>query len=233
MWVSPQSFDQQWLDEFLDILRREQPAWLNGVVFGPQIRVSLPELRAKVPKRYPIRHYPDITHSLQSQYPVPDWDVAYAVTEGREVINPRPIDEAAIFGRLQPYTTGFITYSEGCNDDVNKFVWSSLGWDPGCQRHRYSSPIQPLFHRRRIRRFVRTGPAGTGTKLARPAGDQHRRVHDARTVPEHGGGCFACNATQLALPTSSLPRLLRRLRPPQAGGRIRVGGGRDGSTASG
>jgi hypothetical protein len=131
MWVSPQSFDQQWLDEFLDILKREQPAWLNGLVFGPQIRVSLPELRAKVPKRYPIRHYPDITHSLQSQYPVPEWDVAYAVTEGREVINPRPIDEAAIFSRLQPYTIGFITYSEGCNDDVNKFVWSSLGWDPG------------------------------------------------------------------------------------------------------
>jgi glycosyl hydrolase family 20 len=131
MWVSPQSFDQQWLDEFLDILKREQPAWLNGVVFGPQIRVALPELRARVPERYPIRHYPDITHSLRSQYPVPDWDVAYAVTEGREVINPRPSDEAVIFSRLQPYTIGFITYSEGCNDDVNKFIWSSLGWDSG------------------------------------------------------------------------------------------------------
>lgn len=23
-----------------------------------------------------------------------------------------------------------MTYSEGCNDDVNKFVWSGLGWDP-------------------------------------------------------------------------------------------------------
>src|SRR5262249_5772095 len=27
-------------------------------------------------------------------------------------------------------TIGFITYSEGCNDDVNKFIWSALGWDP-------------------------------------------------------------------------------------------------------
>ena len=25
---------------------------------------------------------------------------------------------------------GFLTYSEGCNDDVNKIVWSALGWDP-------------------------------------------------------------------------------------------------------
>jgi hypothetical protein len=130
MWVSPQSFNREWLDEFLDILNREQPAWLSGVVFGPQVRIGLPELRSKVPKRYPIRHYPDITHSLQSQYPVPDWDVAYAVTESREVINPRPLDQAAIFRRMQPYTIGFLTYSEGCNDDVNKFIWSGLGWDP-------------------------------------------------------------------------------------------------------
>jgi hypothetical protein len=129
MWVSPQSFNEEWLKEFLDILKNEQPAWLSGVVFGPQVRVSLPELRAAVPRQYPIRHYPDITHSRQCQYPVPDWDRAYAITEGRECINPRPHDEAAIFRLLQPQTIGFITYSEGCNDDVNKAVWSALGWD--------------------------------------------------------------------------------------------------------
>src|SRR5262249_10310895 len=71
MWVSPQGFNQEWLDEFIGILNREQPQWLSGVVFGPQVRIGIDELRAKVPRRYPIRHYPDITHSLQSQYPVP------------------------------------------------------------------------------------------------------------------------------------------------------------------
>lgn len=130
MWVSPQSFNQEWLDEFLDILKKDAPSWLSGVVFGPQVRVSLPELRAAVPKQYPIRHYPDITHTRQCQYPVPDWDTAYALTEGRECINPRPVDQAAIFKLLQPYTVGFLTYSEGNNDDVNKAVWSALGWDP-------------------------------------------------------------------------------------------------------
>jgi glycosyl hydrolase family 20 len=129
MWVSPQGFNRQWLDEFLAILRTE-PAWLTGVVYGPQIRVSLKQLRASVPKRYPIRHYPDITHSRQCQYPVPDWDVAYAVTEGREGINPRPLGEAEIFRQTAPYTIGFLTYSEGCNDDVNKMIWSALGWNP-------------------------------------------------------------------------------------------------------
>ena len=130
MWVSPQSFNQAWLDEFAGILTRERPAWLSGIVFGPQVRISLAKLRELVPAQYPIRHYPDITHSRQCQYPVPDWDVAYALTEARECINPRPEGEATIFRKTQPGTIGFLTYSEGCNDDVNKFVWSALGWDP-------------------------------------------------------------------------------------------------------
>jgi hypothetical protein len=129
MWVAPQGFSSEWLSEFYAILRQE-PAWLHGIVFGPQIRVSLAELRAAVPKRYPIRLYPDITHSLRAQYAVRNWDPAYQLTEQREPINPRPIDQAHIFRQTKPHTTGFITYSEGCNDDVNKFVWSGLGWDP-------------------------------------------------------------------------------------------------------
>lgn len=129
MWVSPQGFTKAWMDEFYGILATE-PTWLAGLVFGPQVRDSLPILRANAPKRYRIRHYPDITHSLRSQYPVPDWDVAHALTSNREQINPRPEDQALIFRSLLPHVSDFITYSEGPNDDVNKFVWSGLGWDP-------------------------------------------------------------------------------------------------------
>jgi hypothetical protein len=92
--------------------------------------MPLPELRARVPAQYPIRRYPDITHSRHSQYPVPDWDLAYATTEGRETINPRPTQEAQIFHLYEKSAIGFSTYSEGVNDDVNKFVWSALGWNP-------------------------------------------------------------------------------------------------------
>jgi len=129
MWMSPQSFDAEWMEEFFGLVE-EEPEWLGGIVFGPQQRISLPELRRRVPKKYPIRRYPDITHSRHSQYPVPDWDLAYAITEAREVINPRPIDQARIFRLLNEYSVGFLTYSEGNHDDVNKFVWSGLGWDP-------------------------------------------------------------------------------------------------------
>ena len=129
MWMSPQGFNKEWMDEFYGLMKLE-PKWLSGIVFGPQIRVSYKELREKTPRKYPIRFYPDITHSIQSQYPVPDWDTAYALTEGREGPNPRPVTEAQIFRLNQDYGIGFLTYSEGCNDDVNKFIWSGLGWNP-------------------------------------------------------------------------------------------------------
>lgn len=129
MWVSPQGFNQEWLDDFYKLLKAE-PDWLTGVVYGPHIRVSLEELRAATPERYPIRLYPDITHTMKAQHPVPDWDLAFWMTQGREPINPRPEDNAVIFRAMAPGTPGFVSYSEGCNDDVNKIVWSALGWDP-------------------------------------------------------------------------------------------------------
>ena len=212
MWMSPQSFNREWMDEFLGIMKTE-PAWLSGIVFGPQIRMSLPELRAAIPKRYPIRHYPDITHSRQSQYPVPDWDVAYAVTEARETINPRPLDEATIFRLYAPFTIGSITYSEGCNDDVNKIVWSALGWNPQANvvdilrdYSRYfigdqyaDSFAQGLLALERNWR----GPLATnaGVETTREQFQQMERT--ASPAP----------ARQLAISTSPVSRLLRRLHP--------------------
>ncbi|MGH9721267.1 MAG: glycoside hydrolase family 20 zincin-like fold domain-containing protein [Bryobacteraceae bacterium] len=129
MWVSPQSFNQEWMDEFIAILKTE-PKWLAGIVHGPQVRVTIPKLRELVPARYPVRNYPDITHTIRAEFPVPDWDLAYALTLDREPINPRPLDQAHIFRAHRRHTNGFLTYSEGCNDDVNKIVWSGLGWNP-------------------------------------------------------------------------------------------------------
>ena len=130
MWLSPQGFQGEWMEDFFTLMKAE-PSWLEGVVFAPQQRETVEELRARVPQRYKLRFYPDITHAIASQYPVADWDFAYAATENREPINPRPLDQAAIIRRVQPHAEyGVLTYSEGCNDDVNKCIWSSLTWDP-------------------------------------------------------------------------------------------------------
>ena len=129
MWVSPQSFNAQWLAEFYALLT-QHPKWLTGVVYGPEMRETPEQFRAHVPREYPIRFYPDITHTLAAQYPVPQWDPAFAMTEGREPIDPRPVDEGILFRRYAPLTTGFVAYSEGANDDINKVLWSAWAWNP-------------------------------------------------------------------------------------------------------
>lgn len=129
MWMSPQGFYKDWMDLFLNYMQTEQPKWMTGIVFGPQNRLRIEELRAALPAQYPIRHYPDITHTAMCQFPVPDWDLAFALTQTREPINPRPTQFTHIYQLFKRDTFGFITYSEGCNDDVNKMLWSNLGWD--------------------------------------------------------------------------------------------------------
>ena len=130
LWVSPQGFTPEWLDDFFTFLQDESPDWFTGVVHGPWVHLTIAELRDIVPDQYPIRNYPDITHTLSCQFPVPNWDPAFALTIGREPVNPRPRDQVAIFNYSQPHTLGFLTYCEGCTDDINKVIWSGLGWNP-------------------------------------------------------------------------------------------------------
>jgi len=131
IWVSPQVFrpTQEWFDAFYAHVNNEY-SWFGGIVFGPWIKTPIQEIRKIINPGIPIRKYPDITHSLSSQYPIPKWDLAYAITLGRECINPRPTDEKMIHNALDQYAQGSISYSEGTNDDVNKFIWSDQDWDP-------------------------------------------------------------------------------------------------------
>lgn len=131
IWVSPQVFrpSQKWYDAFYKEVNRKYP-WFGGVVFGPWVKEPIQKVRQLVNKDIPIRSYPDITHSLSCQYPVPHWDLAYAITLGRECYNPRPTQEKHIQNVFAKYANGSISYSEGINDDVNKFVWSGQDWDP-------------------------------------------------------------------------------------------------------
>ena len=135
IWSSVQNYDDEsatmgWIKAFYGWLNSDKVDWFDGVVFGPATEISLREMRRDVPKRFPIRRYPDITHSRSCQYEVDNWDNALESTLGREPINPRPRAYAKIFRKIQQYSIGFISYSEGCNDDVNKIIWSCLGWDP-------------------------------------------------------------------------------------------------------
>ena len=131
IWLSPQNFrlTSDWVDSFLTHANRE-PAWLGGIVSGPWEKYDVGELRAKVSSRYPIRSYPDICHNYLCQYPVRDWDEAFVATLGRESVNPRPEAFKHIHNRTSDATIGSIGYSEGIYDDLNKFLWLGLEWNP-------------------------------------------------------------------------------------------------------
>ena len=129
-WASPQGLDEENLARFYRWLREGRPDWLTGVVYGAWLRDTLPHLREMVPARYPVQDYPDITHCVRCQYPVPGWDPAFALALNREPINPRPRQYAHIHRLTAPHTVGFCAYSDGVNDDVNKHLWSVLAWDP-------------------------------------------------------------------------------------------------------
>jgi len=129
VWLSLQKFSGKEVKAVYAYLETERPTWLGGIVAGPS-SPPIPGTRERLPKQYKLRHYPDITHNKLCQYPFPSWDLAYSLTLGREGINPCPVFYARVHNALAPYTDGFLTYSDGIHDDVNKTVWSVRGWDP-------------------------------------------------------------------------------------------------------
>lgn len=129
MWISLQGFSDEEVNYFYEYLEKYKPDWLAGVVSGPS-SPDMANTRYRLPKQYKHRHYPDLTHTVRCQYPTENWDQAFALTEGREVSNPQPAYYTKIHNRFAPLTDGFLSYSDGVHDDVNKVIWSQMSWDP-------------------------------------------------------------------------------------------------------
>ncbi len=132
IWLSMQGFEKPQVDFVHTWINGKMPDWLGGLVAGPS-SPPIPETRARLPQRYGLRDYPDITHTVRCQFEVTWWDPAFAFTLGRECANPRPVFYKLVQNWFGPYTRGFISYSDGVHDDVNKTVWSMSGWDAGLE----------------------------------------------------------------------------------------------------
>ena len=135
LWPSAQSPDGfgKWGDDFIKKMQ-ELPDDIDGIITGPNCAMPLHELRSRLPLKYPIRLYPDITHNVRCEYPVhfdrEDWHYSLASTLSREAVNPRPAEYRTIHRLTRQYIVGSVSYSEGINDDINKFVWSDMDFDP-------------------------------------------------------------------------------------------------------
>lgn len=135
LWPSAQQPHSMplWGEAFLEASTKYNDA-IDGVITGPNRAFDVDVLRKRLSSAYAIRLYPDITHNVRCEYPVhfdrDDWHYALTSCLSRECINPRPTEYKQIHVRTRGYVIGSVSYSEGINDDVNKFVWSSLDFNP-------------------------------------------------------------------------------------------------------
>ena len=126
-----QAFHQsdEWVNRFFFHVNNK-PNWLKGLTISPWLKIAPADFRKRIDSDLEIHHYPDITHNLNCQYPVQNWDLAFAIGLGREAINPRPKAQKRIHNLVAPYSVGTIGYSEGIHDDFNKFIWLDQDWNP-------------------------------------------------------------------------------------------------------
>ncbi|MBI2424102.1 MAG: hypothetical protein HYV27_14825 [Candidatus Hydrogenedentes bacterium] len=157
LWVSNQTFTEAENDYFFRYLEEQRPAWLAGVIYGPWNTMDWETMRARTPEQYPIRRYPDITHTIRCQYPIPDWDPVFAHTVGREPVLAMPRMHAEIYRRFRSISGGFGTYSDGIHDDLNKILWSALGWNPNMKLKTLLEEYGRVFFDNAHRREVAQG----------------------------------------------------------------------------
>ncbi len=137
MWPSAQQPHSipTWGEEFIEQMEM-LPEEIDGVIHGPNHAFDLETLRRRLPSKYPIRLYPDITHNVRCEYPVhfdrDDWHFALTTGLSRECTNPRPREYRQIHRATRRYVVGSVSYSEGITDDVNKAVWADMDYNPDC-----------------------------------------------------------------------------------------------------
>ena len=80
-----QGYSMEHQDYVYHWIETARPSWFGGIVAGPS-SPPLAKLRTRLPSTVQIRDYPDITHSVRCQFPVPYWDPAFAFTLGKGAV---------------------------------------------------------------------------------------------------------------------------------------------------
>eukprot|EP00041_Stephanoeca_diplocostata_P026368 m.709830 g.709830 ORF g.709830 m.709830 type:complete len:415 (-) comp22947_c0_seq2:2661-3905(-) len=76
LWICPQDWNTSDYSRWTQLVSvPSAKSWLDGVIYGPGMPISLETFRnSTAPNNFPVRLYPDITHSVGDQLPVPNWD---------------------------------------------------------------------------------------------------------------------------------------------------------------
>ena len=245
VWISLQRPHRGDAEAFFDFLDSKHPAWFGGAVMGPS-GPSMELYRRRLPKEYKLRWYPDITHTVRCQYPVPWLDPAWGVTLGAEPVNPRPVDFAAIYRNDYRLTDGFISYSDGIHDDFNKNLFTQLAWEPDRPVREIAVEYARFFFRPDLAQvgadailcsrtifteaWLRMGwwtaPCGNGSKwnaaltgTAHELAFRHASLSRRITTPTRGTGRFTKPASNAGARETGRSRADWRRRGPRTGAR--------------
>ena len=210
MWMSPQSFNREWMDEFYAIMRtRARVAGRHRLRPAGARQLA----RAAPGDSGPLSDSPLSRHHAQPPVPVPGARLgsgarADFVARGHQSpahANGRHLPPAAtvhhrlshLFRRLQR------------RRQQSRLERAGLG--SRCAGDRHPARLRPLLHRRRLCRQLRPGPAGPRAQLARQPAHQCRRRRHAGPLSRPGEIGLARGAQELAIPTRPVPRVLRCL----------------------
>ncbi len=81
IWLSMQGFQKAKVDYVHNWIDEKMPDWLGGLVAGPS-SPPIPQTRARLPQRYGLRDYPDLTHTVRCQFEVTWWDPGVRIHAG-------------------------------------------------------------------------------------------------------------------------------------------------------
>jgi hypothetical protein len=168
VWLSLQNYTPAQNQTVYRYVQQELPAWLGGLVTGPS-SPAVEETRAALPLQYKLRYYPDVTHNVRCDWGVPWWDPVFNFTLGRESVNPRAMHYTALYHFLEPFMDGFISYSDGIHDDVNKIVWTRLSWDPSLSERDILVDYANFFFNSRVSQDAADGLLAFETNWQGPA----------------------------------------------------------------
>jgi hypothetical protein len=148
--VSTQMISREGLEKVFCKYLQEKPTWVNYVACSMGFAFTIEELLSRIPPRYKILLYPDITmrdswgdcgatpwvkefnYTLERSW---DW-VAAAIREERIEIwyypggVGRALPLAYDFDTMGDKVSGSFTYSEGVHDDIAKIIWLQKNWTP-------------------------------------------------------------------------------------------------------
>jgi hypothetical protein len=168
VWLSTQGYKPAQNQTVYRYVQEQKPVWLGGLVTGPS-SPPVEETRAALPAQYKLRYYPDLTHNVRSDFPVPWWDPFFNFTLGRESVNPRPMHYSALYHFLEPYMDGFISYSDGVHDDANKIIWTRLAWDPALSERKILTEYANFFFSTAVKQDAADGILALETNWQGPA----------------------------------------------------------------